>query len=100
MAQLRKDALHLVQLVAIAVAGTSPSYTIAASSAVLIGAVGALAPASLLYCGLVMVGITFACASLNRVYPDAGASYEWVGRIFSRDLGFLAGWAVLVSPIR
>lgn len=94
---LRKDALGLVQAVAIGVAGTAPSYSIAASTAVLIGAVGALAPASLLYCGLIMVGITFGFASLNRVYPDSGASYTWVSRVFNRNLGFLTGWAVLVS---
>ena len=97
MKDLRKDALGLVQAVAIGVAGTAPSYSIAASTAVLIGAVGALAPASLLYCGLIMVGITFGFANLNRVYPDSGASYTWVSRVFNRDLGFLTGWAVLVS---
>jgi amino acid transporter len=94
---LRKNALDFVHAVAIGVAGTAPSYTIAVSTAVLVGAVGALAPASLLYCGLIMVGITFAFANLNRVYPDSGASYEWVGRVFNRDLGFITGWTVLVS---
>jgi amino acid transporter len=94
---LRRDALDFVNVVAMGVAGTSLSYTIAVSTAVLVGAVGVLAPASLLYCGLIMVGITFAFARLNSVYPHSGASYEWVGRVFNRDLGFLAGWAVLVS---
>ena len=94
---LRKDALELIHAVAIGVAGTAPSYSIAASTAVLIAAVGALAPASLLYCGLIMVGITFAFVNLNRVYPHAGASYAWVGRVFNRDLGFITGWTVLVS---
>ena len=46
---LRKDALGLTHAVAIGVAG----------------AVGALAPASLLYCGLIMIGITFAFIHLN-----------------------------------
>ena len=91
--RLRKDALGLVHSAAIGVAGTAPSYSIAASTAALIGAVGALAPASLLYCGLIMIGITFAFVNLNRVYPDSGASYAWVGRVFHRDLGFLTGWA-------
>jgi amino acid transporter len=94
---LRRDALGLVHAVAIGVAGTAPAYSIAASTAALIGAVGALAPASLLYCGLIMVGITLAFVHLNHAYPDAGASYAWVGRVFNRDLGFLTGWAVLVS---
>jgi amino acid transporter len=94
---LRSDALGLVHAVAIGVAGTAPSYSIAASTAALIGAVGVLAPASLFYCGLIMVGIAFAFVYLNHEYPNAGASYVWVGRIFHRDLGFLTGWAVLVS---
>ncbi|MBI3371971.1 MAG: APC family permease [Betaproteobacteria bacterium] len=97
--QLRKDALGLVHAVAIGVAGTSLSYSIAASMAVLIGAVGALAPASLLYCGLIMVGITAAFVHLNGVFPDSGASYAWVGRVLHRDLGFLTGWVVLVSCV-
>ena len=97
--RLRKDALGLTQAVAIGVAGTAPAYTIAVSTAALIAAVGVLAPAAILYGGLVMVGITFAFAYLNLAHPDAGASYTWVGRVLHRDLGFLCGWAVLVSSV-
>jgi amino acid transporter len=97
--RLGQNALGLVQAVAIGVAGTAPAYTLAASTAALVAAVGALAPASLLYCGLIMAGITFAFACLNREYPDAGASYAWVGRVLHPDLGFLCGWAVLVSSV-
>ena len=96
---LRKDALGLVHAVAIGVAGTAPAYTIAASTAALVGAVGALAPASLLYCSLIMAGITFAFVHLNRVDPDSGASYAWVGRVLHPGLGFLCGWTVLVSSV-
>ena len=99
MKRLRQDALGLVQSVAIGIAGTAPAYTLAASTATLVAAVGALAPASLLYCGLIMAGITFAFASLNRAYPDPGASHAWVGRVFHPALGFLCGWAVLVSSV-
>jgi amino acid transporter len=99
VSRLRQDALGLVPSIAIGVAGTAPAYTLAASTATLVGAVGALAPASLLYCGLLMAGITFAFANLNRAYPDSGASYAWVGRVFHPALGFLCGWAVLVSSV-
>lgn len=99
MNRLRENALGLVQSAAIGIAGTAPAYTLAASTATLVGAVGLLAPASLLYCGLVMAGITFAFASLNRVQPDPGAAYAWVGRVFHPALGFLCGWAVLVSSV-
>jgi amino acid transporter len=94
---LRRDALGIVHSTAIGIAGTAPAYSIAASTATLVAAVGGLAPASLFYCGLIMVGITLAFMQLNRVYPHAGASYEWVSRVFGRRLGFLTGWTVLVS---
>lgn len=99
MTGLRRDALGLTHAVAIGVAGTAPGYTIAASTAALFGAVGVLAPSMLLYCGLVMAGITCAFVNLNRVFPDAGATYAWVGRVFHRDLGFLCGWVVLVTSV-
>lgn len=79
------------------VAGTAPAFSIAATTATLIGSVGALAPASLLYCGLIMFGISFAYLHLNRSNPNAGASYAWVGAAFNPVLGFFAGWALLVA---
>jgi amino acid transporter len=96
---LRKDALGLAQAVAIGVAGTAPAYTIAASTVALVAAVGALAPASLFYCSLIMAGIAFAFVHLNHADPCSGASYTWVGRVLHPGLGFLCGWTVLVSSV-
>ncbi|MBS0393985.1 MAG: APC family permease [Proteobacteria bacterium] len=79
------------------VAGTAPAFSAAATTATLIAAVGILSPASLLYCGLIMFGVTLAFRQLNRVDPNAGASYAWVDRAFGPVLGFLAGWSLLVA---
>ena len=79
------------------VAGTAPAFSIAATTATLTAAVGTVAPASLLYCGLIMFGVTFSYMHLNRINPNAGASYAWVGSIFNPVLGFFAGWALLVA---
>ncbi len=95
--ELQKDALNLAHSVVMGVAGTAPSFSISATMATLIGAVGILAPASLLYCGFIMFGITFAYLHLNRVEANAGASYAWVSRVFNRTLGFFAGWTLLVA---
>jgi amino acid transporter len=94
---LRADALGFAESVIMGIAGSGPAYSVAASTATLVGAVGVLAPASLFYCGLIMFGIAFAFRHLNRVKIDAGASYAWVTAIFSPALGFFAGWALLVS---
>ena len=79
------------------VAGIGPAYSLAATAAVLIGSVGVLAPASLLYCGLIMFGIVFAFRHLNRLDANAGASYSWLTSIFSPLIGFFAGWSVIAG---
>jgi amino acid transporter len=96
---LRADALGLAESVIMGIAGSGPAYSVAASTATLVGAVGVLAPASLLYCGLIMFGIVFAFRHLNRVAANAGASYAWVAAIFSPVLGFFAGWALIISSV-
>ncbi|HEY6898332.1 MAG TPA: APC family permease [Rhodocyclaceae bacterium] len=94
---LQEDALGIGESIVMGVAGTAPAFSIAATTATLTAAVGTLAPASLLYCGLIMFGVTFAYLHLNRLIPNAGASYAWVGTVFRPVLGFFAGWALLVA---
>ena len=96
---LRADAIGFAESVIMGIAGSGPAYSVAASTAALVGAVGVLAPASLLYCGVIMFGIVFAYRHLNRVAVNAGASYAWVAEIFSPALGFFAGWALLISSV-
>lgn len=95
--QLEGGALGLGESVVMGVAGTAPAFSVAATTATLIAAVGVLAVASLLYCGLIMLGIALAFMHLNRVITNAGASYAWVGQVFHPLLGFFAGWALLVA---
>jgi len=94
---LRADALGFGESVVMGVAGIGPAYSLAATAAVLIGSVGALAPASLLYCGLIMFGIVFAFRHLNCLDANAGASYSWLTSIFSPAIGFFAGWSVIAG---
>jgi amino acid transporter len=51
----------------------------------------------MLYCGIIMFGVTFAYMRLNRLNPNAGAAYAWVGEAFGPTLGFFSGWALLVA---
>lgn len=94
---LRANVLSAADSVVMAVAGSAPAYSIAASTAVLIAAVGFAGPAALLYCGIPMLGIAWAFSYLNRIESNAGASYAWVGRVLHPVLGFLSGWALVVS---
>ncbi len=90
-------ALGFLDSVVMAVAGSAPAYSIAATTALLVGTVGLAGPAALLWCGIPMFGIALAYLQLNKMGASAGAAYAWVGRVLHPYLGWLAGWCVVVS---
>lgn len=93
---LKENALTIVDTVTLAVAGSAPSYSLNASMAALVAAVGLAAPAALLLGAVPMFGISFAFKYLNEWRADAGAAYVWVGRAIAPPIGFLAAWTFLV----
>lgn len=95
--QLAADSLGVGKSIAMGTAGAAPAFSVSAATAPLVVTVGILAPASILYCGLIMFGISLAFIHLNKVLANAGASYAWVSKIFGLYLGFFVGWTVLVS---
>jgi amino acid transporter len=94
---LETNSLGFLDAIVMAVAGSAPAYSIAATTAAIVAAVGFAAPASLLYCGIPMMGIAVAYHHLNKVGANAGAAYAWVGRVLHPVLGFFSGWALVVS---
>ncbi len=94
---LQANVLGVFDTVVMAVAGSAPAYTLASTTAVLVGAVGLASPAALLYCVIPMLGIALAFSCLSRIDVNAGASYSWVGRTLHPFLGFISGWALVIS---
>ena len=80
-------------------AGSAPAYSIAATTALLFGAVGFGGPAALLYCGFFMFGIVFAFKFLSQDETSAGAAYSWVRRALHPIIGYLSGWSLIVSSL-
>ncbi|MGI8578350.1 MAG: APC family permease [Nocardioidaceae bacterium] len=95
--RLQNNVLSAADSIVMAVAGSAPAYSIAATTATLIAAAGLASPAALLWCGIPMLGIAWAFSYLGRADINAGASYSWVGRALHPALGFLSGWALVVS---
>lgn len=94
--ELRKNALGTTESVIMGIAGTAPAFSIEATASTIIATSGTLSPASILSCGIIMFGIAWAFIHLNRLEPNAGTSFAWVTRIFGPQVGFFAGWALLV----
>ena len=97
--QLRHGVLGLFDSVIMGVAGSAPGYSIAGTTVILFGAVLYGGPAALLYCGFFMFGIVFAFSYLSRDDSHAGAAYSWVRRALHPVLGYLSGWALVVSAL-
>jgi amino acid transporter len=93
---LKHDALSLPEAIIMGIAGTAPAYSMAATTATLVAAIGVLAPASLSICGVAMFGVAFAFLHLTQIDPNAGAVYIWVKHFLHPVLGFFAGWTMLV----
>lgn len=95
MASLKANALSIIDTITLAIAGTAPSYSLNATTAALIAAVGLAAPGALALGAIPMFGIAFAFKHLNSWRADAGTSYSWVGRSINPYLGFLCAWTFL-----
>ncbi len=93
---LKANALSIIDTITLAIAGTAPSYSLNATTAALIAAVGLASPAALLFGAIPMFGIAFAFKHLNSWRADAGTAYAWVGRSLNPYLGFLCAWTFLI----
>ena len=98
-ATLRAGALSLAELTVMGLAGSAPAFSIATTLAVLLASAGGASLVALLVFAVPMLGIACAYKGLNRRAPNAGAVYLWGTEEFGRFVGFVAGWAVLVSSL-
>jgi hypothetical protein len=57
---LKPGALHAFDTIIMALAGSAPAYSLAATTPILIGAAGLYGPAALLWCAIPMLGIAVA----------------------------------------
>jgi amino acid transporter len=95
---LRKS-LGMLDSVAIAASSTAATTTIGIGLGVTAGVVGLHLPAIMLLAFLPVLGIAGAYSRLNRVEPNAGNGYVWVGRSLSPWLGFMVGWVNIVASV-
>lgn len=96
---LKSGVLGLFDSAIMGIAGSAPAYSISATTVALFFAVGYGGAASLLYCGFFMFGIVFAFNYLSKSDSTAGATYSWVRRALAPLLGYMAGWALIVSAL-
>lgn len=97
-AAMRKS-IGVVDGIVLAASSTAATSSIGIGLGLMAAIVGLHLPAIMLLAFLPVLGIAGGYGRLNRVEPNAGSSYQWVGRIFSPWLGFLTGWVNVVGTI-
>ncbi|HSM97181.1 MAG TPA: APC family permease [Rhizomicrobium sp.] len=97
--ELKAGSLSFIESMVMGVAGSAPGYTIAVTTAVLLGVAGTLSPGALVIFAVPMLGIAVAYKALNRQSVSAGAAYQWTTVEFGKFWGFFSGWALLVASM-
>jgi amino acid transporter len=85
--------------VALAASSTAATSSIGIGLGLMAGIVGLHLPAILGLAFLPVLAIAGGYGRLNRVEPDAGSSYRWVGTALNPWLGFLTGWVNILGTI-
>ncbi len=98
---LKTGALGYLSNLVISTASVAPAYSLAATLGfiVAVGGMGAHAPAVMIVSFIPMLLIAAGYYWLNRADPDCGTSFTWVTRAMGPRLGWLTGWAIIVSDV-
>jgi amino acid transporter len=97
--RLKGNTLTLFDTTAVAVASVAPAYSLAATIAFLVAAVGLASPAAILVSFFPVLFIALAYYYMNRQEPNCGASYTWLSRTVSPFLGWFTGWVQTAASV-
>lgn len=84
---------------ALAASSTAATSSIGIGLGLMAGVVGLHLPAIMLLAFLPVLAIAGGYGRLNRVEPDAGSSYRWVGAALNPWLGFMVGWVNILGTV-
>jgi amino acid transporter len=96
---LKKNAIGFVSSVVIGVASTAPGYSLAATLGFVAAAVALQSPAILLISFIPMFLVAGGYYYLNKADPDCGTSFSWVTKAMGPQLGWIAGWTIVVADV-
>jgi amino acid transporter len=96
---LKKNAIGFVSSVVIGVASTAPGYSLAATLGFIAAAVALQSPAILLISFVPMFLVAGGYYYMNKADPDCGTSFSWVTKAMGPQLGWIAGWAIVVADV-
>jgi amino acid transporter len=96
---LKKNAIGFASSVVIGVASTAPGYSLAATLGFVAAAVALQSPAILVISFVPMFLVATGYYYMNKADPDCGTSFSWVTKAMGPQLGWIAGWTIVVADV-
>ncbi|MEA2197761.1 MAG: hypothetical protein QOJ25_1812 [Solirubrobacteraceae bacterium] len=96
---LKKNAITFLSNIVIGVASTAPAYSLAATLGGIAAFVAFGTPAIMIVAFVPMLFIAASYYWMNRADPDCGTTFSWVTRAMGPRLGWMGGWAIIVTDI-
>jgi amino acid transporter len=95
---LKRNAVGFWSSVGVGMASTAPAYSLAATLAFVVGAVGLVSPLIVILAFIPMFLCSWAIKEMNAVDPDCGTSFTWAWRAIGPRTGWFAGgWGTIAS---
>ncbi len=96
---LKKDAISFLSNLVIGMASAAPAYSLASALGSIAGIAAFATPAIMAIAFIPMLLIATGYFYLNRADPDCGTTFSWVTRAMGPHMGWIGGWALLVTNI-
>src|SRR6201996_604402 len=96
---LKTGALGLISSTVIATASVAPAYSLAATLAFIVAAVGLQAPAIAVLAFVPMLLCSVGYNEMNKADPDCGTTFTWATRAFNPRLGWAGGWGIVAADV-
>jgi amino acid transporter len=96
---LKTGTLGLISSTVIATASVAPAYSLAATLAFIVAAVGLQSPAIAVLAFVPMLFCSIGYNEMNKADPDCGTTFTWATRAFNPRLGWAGGWAIVAADV-
>jgi len=96
---LKTGALGLISSTVIATASVAPAYSLAATLAFIVAAVGLQAPAIAVLAFVPMLFCSIGYNEMNKADPDCGTTFTWATRAFNPRVGWAGGWGIVAADV-
>lgn len=90
--ELRKDSVGTLEVAALSVAGLAPTMAMALGTSFAAIQAGAAVPLAYLLGMFGSLALAYVIVVFTRRVAASGVAFTWIGAVFGKDLGFVAGW--------